>query len=265
MSLREHGFIGAEIQTWIKGCHERHSILFEIVNDVNRLCQGVLFELAPHNKHLQEMLVAALYGRVLSNYQAVVVLCERGMMAEARVVTRAMLEGVFSLCAIASKPPLATEFVREHQRKRLRFLNKFRALHGGLPAHIDAREVKRIEEELKDEIKTDSIQERSTEEWAKDAGMHKWYLTAYTVLSDSVHVKARDLECYLVRDEEGIAKGLQWGPDDSEIRELLTAAIEGILVALRSALSCFRHSKDHVIDELLARLRKAVESTAQRG
>jgi len=213
-----------------------------------------------HSKHAR-----IRSGRVLSNYQAVVVLCERGMMAEARVVTRAMLESVFSLCAIASKPALATEFVGEHQRKRLRFPNKFRTLHGGLPAHIDAREVERIEEELRDEIKTDSIRERSTEEWAKDAGMHKWYLTAYAVLSDSVHGKARDLECYLVLDEEGIAKGLQWGPDDSEIRELLTAAIEGILVALRSALSCFRHSKDDVIDELLARLRKAVELTAQRG
>ena len=63
----------------------------------------------------------------------------------------------------------------------------------------------------------------------------------------------------------GIARGLQWGPDDSEILELLTTAIEGILVALRSALSCFRHSKDDVIDELLARLRKAVASTAQRS
>ena len=89
--------------------------------------------------------------------------------------------------------------------------------------------------------------------------MHSWYLTVYAALSTAVHAKVRDLERYLVEDKEGDLKGLQWGPDDSEIKNLMTCAIEGMLDALNSTLSRLGQQQDEVIGELLVKLQKVAE------
>jgi len=73
------------------------------------------------------------------------------MMPEARIVLSAMLEALFSLCAIAKNQRLAADFVKEDQRRRLKFLGKYRMLYGGLPKDVDPQEIEMLEEELKEE------------------------------------------------------------------------------------------------------------------
>jgi len=254
MPIDESGFLATEIQHWIKRIRQDHSALFMLADEVNRLCQKSMFELDAHNRNVQEMLVATLYIRVLSNYQGAILLCERGMTPEARTVLRAMLEALFSLCAIAKEQKLAVDFVKEDQRRRLKFLVKYRKVYDGLPEHVDPHEIETLEEELKKE--KNEIRERSTEEWAKEAGLHDWYLTAYAVLSDSVHSKVRDLERYLFLNEKEEVVRFRWGPDDNWIQEILVTNIEGILVGLKCTISFFGQQKDKIIEDLRARLRE---------
>jgi uncharacterized protein DUF5677 len=241
MPLKENGFIGADIQNWIVKCRERHASLFELATEVNRFSHASVFAFDLRNRTFHETLLFTLCFRVLSNYQAVILLCERGMMPESRIMARAMIEALFLLCAVGRDEKFARDFVKEDQIKRLRFLNKFRKLHGGLPAGVDSQEVLELEAKLKKEIQTDKIRERTTEEWARESGLHSWYLTVYSVLSDSVHTKVRNLERYLQVDEAvAVIKGLQWGPDDSEVKEIMSSAIEGMLIALKSTLPRFQ-------------------------
>lgn len=259
MPLKENGFIGTEIQSWIEKCRERHASFFNLANEVNRFCHARLFAVDLRNRPFHEVLVLTICLRVLSNYQAAMLLCERGMMSEAMVMARAMIESVFMVCAVARDEQLARDYVNEDQKGRLRFLNKLRSLHGSLPPKVNDQDIGQLENTIKIEIKTVGIRERSTEEWAKEAGMHSWYLTVYAALSTAVHAKVRDLERYLVEDNEGNLNGLQWGPDDSELKHLITCAIEGMLVALKSTLSCLGQQQDEVIGALLEKLRKVAE------
>lgn len=208
MPIDESGFLSIEIEDWIKKIRKDHSSLFMLADEVNGLCQKSMFELDAHNRDIQEMLVAALYIRLLSNYQGVILLCERGMRVEAETVLRAMVEALFSLCAIAKNQGLAVDFVREDQIRRLKFIDKYRKLHGKLPEHCNPEKIEMLEKELKEEKQ--GIRGRSTEEWAKEAGLHDWYLSAYAVLSDSVHPKVREMERYLVLNGKEEVKEFAW-------------------------------------------------------
>lgn len=254
MSIDKHGFLGSQMENWIKDCRARHSPYFALADEVNEFCQASMYEFQVHNADLREMLTASLYIRVLSNYQSVIVLCERGMMPEARTILRAMLEAIFNLCAVAKDPLLARDFVLEDQEQRRKFLNKFRMLHGGrLPPTVNAQEIEELERQLKAEGK---IEVRNVEEWAREAGLHPWYLTAYAVLSGSVHSRVRDLERYLVTDEKGNVTEFKWGPSDEELKDHIATAISAILQALYCAAALFNLEKKDDIEKFGQRLRQ---------
>jgi hypothetical protein len=255
MPLDKHGFLGSQMETWIKECRERYPLYFLLASEVNEVCQTSMFELKANSKDVQTVLTATLYSRVVTNYQSVIVLCERGMRAEARAMLRVMLETIFNLCAVAKDQQLAKDFVLEDQVQRLKFLNKFRTLHGGhLPPDVDPREIDQLDQELKADVV--NIKPRKTEQWAREAGLHEWYLTVYSVLSGSVHSKVRDLERYVVRDGEGNITNFQWGPDDSDLKNQLATAIEGILVALGCAAALFGLKKNDAILKFRRRVRE---------
>lgn len=257
--LEKKGFLGTTIGGWIAEIRAKHNKYFELAYETNELCQSSMFELEPHSKHLQELLVASLFLRAISGYQATILLAERGMMSESRVMARTMLETVFSLCAIQKEPKLASDYAREDQHNRLKFLNKYKALHGGnLPADITPNELIELENELKQDIGKNQSKVRSTEQWAEKAGMHDWYLSAYAMLSMSVHTKVRDLEDYMIRDAKEEVREFQWGPSDIGIQEVLMTAIEAMLVALNAAAMVFRKDKAAAINSLHNRLQKLV-------
>lgn len=240
MSLSKHGFLGTEIATWIAGIRGDHAAFFSLADEINTHCQQAMYKLAPHSKHMREMLVATLFMRALSNFQGSIVLAERGMMPQSRVLARTTIEGLFMLCAISKDEKYAKEFINDDHRDRLAFLEKFRKLHGGkLPDDVDSKEVEALEGELKGEVKAGEIRKKSTEQWAKDADMHDWYLSIYAVLSQAVHSKVKDLESYLVLGPNKEVVDLQWGPTDTDIEKVLMTAVQGMLIALRCTARLF--------------------------
>ena len=60
MPLDENGFLGAEIQEWIRNYRDQYPAFFELAGEVNRFCQKIMFSFVALNRHLQEMLIAAL-------------------------------------------------------------------------------------------------------------------------------------------------------------------------------------------------------------
>ena len=240
---------------WIQKNRAKHQSIFALADDVNDLCHTSMFELEPHSRVIHEMLASTLYLRVVSNYQGTVLLLERGMMSESRVLARAMLEAIFSLVAIGNDPSLAYDYVYEDRNSRLKFLQKFMELHHGkLPEGSSETEIQKLEKELKDDIVSNPRKVRTTKEWAQEADLLSWYLTAYPLLSMSVHSKVRDLEQYLILDDKGEIKEFKWGPDDTGVEIVLFTIIEGLLISLKSVLGVFKKDKNEQIDCLRGRL-----------
>lgn len=257
--LDEKGFLGKEIEKWILKIRGAHSDFFQLADKVNQFCQKQMFKLEAHNKDKQETLVAALYIRVINTYQAAILLAERGLMSQSKTLTRSMIESLFSLCAIAKSEKYADEFILEDQRNRLRYVNKYRKLHGGIPPEVSRAEIESLEKQLHEDIKEHEIKKKTTEQWSIDAGMHDWYLAVYSVLSDSVHSKVKDLERHLVVNNSNEIKEFQWGPDDHDIEKILMTLIQGMLTGLKCTLSLFNQKRESEIAGFEEHLSKLVK------
>lgn len=128
--LEQHGFVGEQIKEWITKIRSDHSALFDLAVDINKLCHKTMFELDVHNSHAQEVTIASLYLRSLNTFQSVVLLSERGMIPQAQILARALLETVFTLCALCKKNELVNVYINEDKQRRLKSLYKLKELHG---------------------------------------------------------------------------------------------------------------------------------------
>lgn len=260
--LEQHGFVGEQIKEWITKIRSDHSDLFDLAVDTNKLCQKTMFELDAHSHHGQEVTIASLYLRSLSTFQGVVLLSERSMIPQARILARALLETVFTLCAICKKSELVNVFINEDKKKRLKFLRKFRKFHGGkFPDDAKPDEIEKLEKDLQADVERGKIEIRKTEEWASDAGLTELYLTAYALLSDSVHTKVNDLERHIATNEKGEIVEFKWGPDDSELDDVLPLGLETMIIALQSTIDFFRSQRDEAVKDLRARLEIILKKT----
>lgn len=262
-NIETQGFLSEEISKWVQGFRSKHEKFFSLVSDTNALCQKTMFELDAHSRHGQEVLVASLYIRALGTFQAAILLAEKGMIPQANMLARSLLEVIFTLSAICKNKELVNIYVNEDKKLRLRFLNKLRKFHGGeFPEDVNPEEIKQLEEELHTDIQKDGIKVRRTDEWAEDAGLTSWYLTVYPILSETVHAKARNLERHFIIDNDGEIIGFNWGPDDTGIEDVLMLLVEGILIALKNTSDFFKAQRDEAIEKLRERLHVVVGERA---
>ena len=256
MSFEENGFIGSSIQSWINKIHEDHAALFNVAVETNKLCQGSLSDINAHNEDPQELVIASLYIRILSNYQSIYIHCERGMMPEARIILRTMYEAIFILGAVVKDSKLALTYIKEHDKRRHEFIQKLKKLQEK-PDNYDHAKLLELENALQEEIR--QIEKFKTEDWAKRAGLYDVYLGAYTVLSGTVHVKISDLEQYTIEDEKGDIRDFKYGPDDTGIDITFSSAIEFMLLAGRITLTFFEVDKSRQFDDLLSKLHQLIK------
>jgi hypothetical protein len=133
-------------------------------------------------------------------------------------------------------------------------LNKIKALKEK-PDNHDPLKLEELENKLK--LDTKDIKKLSTEEWAKKAGLHDIYLTAYTILSGTVHVKISDLEQYTDANDNGDIISFKHGPNDTGLDIVLSSAIEFVQLTTRFTLGFFKIDKKAELDALHMKLTKA--------
>lgn len=262
-SLEAQGYLGKSMEGVIIQVRAQHEVLFALASEVNTIAQRFLLELAPRSTNAQEIIVAALYVRIVSNYQATILLVERGMRPEACTLARAMLEGLFTLAAISKQAALVRDFIYEDQALRRKLLNRYRMLRSiadVMPLPED--ELNAIGAKLDADIQANRIRIKSTEEWAQVGGLHELYLTAYTVFSYAAHAKVRDLQNHLEFDKVGALRRFEWGPDTTDAPQILVATIEAILLSLRHTAELFGVELNRQVSDIHERLRAAAVFTS---
>jgi hypothetical protein len=66
-----------------------------------------------------EIAVAALMTRIVETYQGVIIMLERGMTSQARMLVRSQLEALFQMAAIVKDPNLYNSYVANHYRSTI--------------------------------------------------------------------------------------------------------------------------------------------------
>lgn len=236
IQLTNDGFLSPTMDSVVDHVRRAHAEIFQFCLRLNRLAHQCLFEAKVDGEDLRELLLSTLMPKGLGAYQAVILLSERGMPAQSRVLLRTLLEVTFRIGAIAKNPEVARAYALEDAARRKKVINKLRML-SSYEAFADKATLDSTHEALSDRIKSQGIKELKTQWFAEQAGLTDFYHSAYSYLSDAVHVSVSHLEDALDLDENGELVGLTYGPSGADIEATLLTAAESLIFCLRGTYS----------------------------
>ncbi len=250
MPLDTNGYLDPDIQSWINKHRFDHALLFEVCERLNCLAQKHIFKINIHSEDAQEILVALLFIRALSAYQGSILLIERGMHIEAKILLRTFMELLFRIRAISKDLEVAKAYVLEDEIHRKKFINKFKMLKDSINLSEQNAKLDELKQSIEENIAANDIKATQTQWYAQKAGLEDYYNTAYSVFSSSVHANIRDIEESLVTDENGKIVSFTHGPNVGNLRHLLLAAGESMILILESISNLFGLNLETQLAEL---------------
>ncbi|SNB44929.1 DUF5677 domain-containing protein [Geobacter sp. DSM 9736] len=240
-SIHDAGFLSEEIKEWIQKHRKENEKWFSLSERCSKLGQEVLLSIKVNNNDLQKILVSLWFNRLLSHFQAIVLLMERGMLYEAQILLRTLVEVSFSLVSVAENPDIAQDFLKDDKVQQLKALNTYMNLPKNLRVQDEQQEagIRKLIDDLKCEICKNKYKELKTEFIAQKAKMSDYYNTIYASLCSTVHSRIRDLESHLLLNQDNDIEQLNWGPDVSGLDMVLLAANETFIVSTKRVLQLF--------------------------
>jgi hypothetical protein len=220
------GFLKGGIEEWEDSHRAGNQELFSLAETLNRECHCFLERHPFGTFESHQITTMVLFVRLLELFQGIVLQVSRGLRAPSRILFRAFLEAYFHFEAIHNDPDYLLEFLDQFELERKRLIKRIHkttddALED-LRRPIDATLIADIES-----IKVPNI---TVEEVAKRAKRHSMYVTAYAILSRSVHSSAGDLEDHLALDDKSKAiVGFRYGP--TELETVRTIGLAGLTLA----------------------------------
>lgn len=91
----ENGFLSGRIHSWIDSQRAANKDIVDRAQELNRDCHSFLDGRAVDLGNGKQIATSLLFARSLELYQSIIVVSERGMAAETRILLRAFIEQVF--------------------------------------------------------------------------------------------------------------------------------------------------------------------------
>lgn len=257
MTFKDQGFLDQE-EEWIAKCQRDHEPYFHLALDANKIAVSLLSKLNINNENAQHILCAALFARIIGLFEASIILLERCMINESKIILRSMLNAAFTIKAIALDEEVVREYINDdNMNRRLGDLKRIRE-----NPHLFQNELdKRGEEQLNEMIANiekkrcnEKPLEVSVKYLAEKAGMEDFYNTTYSLFSGTEHSSARDMEQYLKINPEGKLIALEWPPAIEGIDLLLSTAVETLTYGIDAVSIVFGLNDNRLVnvkDEIL--------------
>ena len=253
-----NGFLGEGIETWIKKFRQENKELFDLCVDINRFTHETLSKLIIHSKDGQKILSSAMFTRIVSQYQSIIILMERGLINEAKIILRTMLDGLFILVAMSKDRKYVNYYINDDIEKRKESLNRFSKNPSGnfddLKKQLPDTEIEKLLQKIKEEKnarESEGLKLKgriNTKQWAKLAELEGLYYRMYSLLNASVHGLSRELEQYADVDATGEIIGMNWGPCIEGIDIALTTAADLLIIALVNIHDLFDIEKSELYE-----------------
>ncbi|NOX44056.1 MAG: hypothetical protein GXP19_10035 [Gammaproteobacteria bacterium] len=236
-------------------------------DQLDQLCQTIVFGLKLDADNNQQVLVASLYLKILSTFQAVQLLVEKEMLNESKTLVRSMMEAMFALVAIAKDPKIATRFIEDDHTQRLKLSISYAGLPLKLKKSLKPRLTKIINSSLnglnKPSAKTHDITPLTVETLAQKAGLQEDYYSIFALLSGCNYLRVYELEQYWDGHSEGKSLLGLIHPDVKKNDAVLFTAIKTIFLSLNGVIQTFdiKVPKEHVA--LIKQFRNLANSSSK--
>lgn len=210
-SFESDGFLSNEILQWESDFTNRYVTKLELAMAVNRCAHRLLFSIEITSDELKDLLLSTLLARQTSTFQAFIILAQKGLLAQAEMLIRALAESMFLVGAIRKEKGFAENWILsdEISRKRnLVRLNDDRRRRGEPPDETSVALIAELEKKIRDR----NIKKFTTREIAELAGLESYYDTVYGFFSMAVHSTSRSLDTALYTDRAGKVTSVEYGP-----------------------------------------------------
>jgi len=256
------GVLGDSAKKHLDAIRIKHSAWFDHGDDLNVILHDLIPKLNAHQFNVQELLVATLFLRALTQYQSVIILARQGLPDECKIILRSLIELVIYLRAIHKDMDLAQEYVRSHDRERLKMLatyDKSDFLQSRIPPIDSKTEREKILKSLGDKKKDIPLSV-----YAKAAGLLDVYHTAYKVLCGTVHTGVEDLQRHFNSTDPSTLTEIRYGVSDDEIDHILLTGTELMLHAMQSVGERFSIPETTVTDAVVKKHKELAEIDSER-
>jgi hypothetical protein len=235
----DYGFLGIQAEEFSRDILKKYKEWFGYCYELNSFCQRVKFEIEIHNRDGQEVISCCLFLKILNGFQACLILSRYGLVLEAEVLVRSILEALFIMRACIDDE----EFMRDYVNSdKLRQLNIMKAAHRHTKWIFEATREAATKERIDRLIemkKGGEIKKLEIREIARKAGLEPLYDSAYSLLSDSVHSGPKSVDVYLGTDGRGYIRRISMIPEKIEMEIVFVTAIQTVLLALGGVFKLF--------------------------
>ena len=193
------GFLSDESSTNHVALKVITSEYFKVCNNLNVLAHATLNKAVVHPDDRKEVYFTLYFQRMLSHYQAAIIMAERGMVHQIEIMLRCMLETLFDLVAFHENEDLFDALILGDGYQRLELLERIREQQKTTATYThDEREdldniIASAEDVDRDDFKIYMK--------ADMAGMLNDYRTTYSLLSETVHSTVHSIETDLIFHE----------------------------------------------------------------
>ena len=250
-AIDENGFISGRIQSWIDDHQTRHNAIFSTALKLNRECHKFLSGRSVTLGSELQLTTSVLFARMLEIYQAILLVIGRGMISAGRVLFRTYLEAYFYFSAIHKDPLFLKEYLDQLQIQRRSIANRLRKSKSPDLEHLRKPLTDDLIAEINQTIRQEKIKDLTIKDVAERAGLLDVYLTAYAILSATVHTNAADLESHLdYNEQENRIKGFRYGPSDEETKRIVGLASMTMAEALGTISQTFGEDQKEMCDKI---------------
>jgi hypothetical protein len=217
--MNRTGYLGGSIQRWIEKHTHENKEWFGLVEDISGLGEQHLSILTTRHDDKRSIIACLLFLRGLSLIQGAILLSERGLTIEARILVRALFETAFYLGAVKNDPEFLDALIKNDASQRHKLAREVLKLSERVELDQGAQErlsgfIQRISES--------DMASLAIYEAAKKAELVDVYNIYYRSLSnDAAHPSITSLNHYVDSTATGRMDALRWGPDVSNIADTL--------------------------------------------
>jgi len=214
MSIKTQGFLSPDIDNYIVEHRAKHHDTFALADCLNGIAQAIIAntKIANVNGEMDRIrvMVAMLLVRTVSNFQGSIILCERGLIVEARTLARSCFESAACLTAIAKHGETAIERMVENTIKgKKKRANAIKS--GSLAGYVDDDGLNDVQAYL-DEHENEGKRDFPIEEMANLGELGPLYIFYRQLSADAAHPNLEALERYYDETVQGGVQTLLWGP-----------------------------------------------------
>lgn len=257
--FKEEGFLSTAVFEYSKQCRKQYGEWFALCESINKSSIALTSRVACHSDNLRECLAAALFLRVLSTFEGVIILIERGMLDETKVLLRTLMEVLFALRAITQHAEVAEEYYQSRLTIQLTALRKIARSQPTLKDSQGRDLSERIKElgSLIGKRKTDT----KTEYLAQKARLSAFYDTAYTRLSWAVHANIIDIaESHMAGQSDSRIESIHLSVQTEKVEQWFMTACECMVIAMKSVNDLFKAGAENEIADYEGRYKSLFAS-----